>query len=75
MLMPKLKQVPPPPSSFGGIMMLFFAVGLIASTVIGFILFKLGFHLGKQMSQTQHVRDHLEETRSQRQTLQAQQVG
>ena len=56
-------------------MVLFFVIGLIASTAIGYVLFKLGFHLGNQMSQTQHIRDHLEETRPQRQTMDPQQLG
>jgi len=56
-------------------MMLLVAVGISVSAVIGYILFKLGFYIGNQMGQTQHVRDHLEETRSQRQTMNSEQVG
>ena len=44
-------------------MMLLVAVGISVSAVIGYILFRLGFYIGNQMGQTQHVRDHLEETR------------
>jgi len=49
-------------------MMLLVAVGISVSAV-------LGFYIGNQMGQTQHVRDHLEQTRSQRQTMNSQQVG
>ena len=56
-------------------MMLFFVIGISVSAVIGYVLFKLGFHLGNQMGQTQHVREHLEETRSQRQTIRPQQIS
>ncbi len=56
-------------------MMLFVLLGLAVSTVMGYLFFKLGFHLGNQMSQTQHIRDHLEKTRPQRQTMRPQQMG
>jgi len=56
-------------------MMLFVVLGFTVSAVAGYILFKLGFHLGNQMGQTQHVRERLEKTRTQRQTLSSQQVG
>lgn len=56
-------------------MMLFVVVGLSISALIGYTLFKLGFHYGNQMGQTQHVREHLEKTRPQRQTIHPQQIG
>lgn len=56
-------------------MMLFVVVGLSISAVMGYIFFKLGFHIGNQMGQTQHVREHLEKTRPQRQTITPQQIG
>jgi len=56
-------------------MMLFFVIGISVSAIMGYIFFKLGFHLGNQMGQTQHVREHLEKTRSQRQTISSQQVN
>lgn len=56
-------------------MMLFVVIAFSVSAVIGYILFKLGFHFGNQMGQTQHVREHLENTRPQRQTINPQQIG
>ena len=56
-------------------MMIFVVAGILASAVTGFILFKLGFHIGNQMGQTQHIREHLENTRTQRQTISSQQIG
>ena len=56
-------------------MMLFVVIGISVSAVMGYIFFRLGFHLGNQMSQTQHIRDHLEQTRPQRQTMNPQQLS
>lgn len=57
------------------LMMLLVITAVSVSAVIGFILYKLGFHIGKQMGQTQHIREHLEQTRTERQTIQSQQIG
>ena len=56
-------------------MMLFVVIGLFISATMGYTVFKLGFHFGNQMGQTQHIREHLEETRPQRQTISSQQIG
>lgn len=56
-------------------MMSIIVVALSVSAVIGYSVYKLGFHIGRQMGQTQHVRDHLEKTRDQRQTMNPQQIG
>jgi len=56
-------------------MMLFVAIALSASAILGYVVFKLGFYIGNQMGQTQHVRDHLEQTRTHRQTIHPQQIG
>jgi len=56
-------------------MMLFVVLGLSISACLGYLLFKLGFHIGNQMGQTQHIREHLEKTRPQRQTINPQQIG
>lgn len=56
-------------------MMLFVVLGISASAVLGIIVYKLGFHIGNQMGQTQHIREHLEKTRSQRQTINSQHIG
>lgn len=56
-------------------MMLFVVIALSASAVMGYIVFKLGFHIGNQIGQTQHVREHLQKTRPERQTISSQQVG
>jgi len=56
-------------------MMLFVVIVLSSTGLIGYTVFKLGFHIGNQMGQTQHVREHLEKTRPQRQTLNSQQIG
>lgn len=56
-------------------MMLFAVAAISASAILGYIVFKLGFYIGNQMGQTQHVRDQLAETRTQRQTINPQQIG
>ena len=56
-------------------MMLFVVTGLSVIAIMGYTVFKLGFHIGNQMGQTQHVREHLEKTRPQRQTINPQQIG
>ena len=56
-------------------MMLLVFGALSASAILGYVVFKLGFYIGNQMGQTQHVRDHLEQTRNQRQTIRPQQIS